>query len=47
MLSVSSAFFYICEKFIDFNPRYKIVQDSLKQANLLVAWADKQYQHLN
>jgi len=31
----------------DGNPRYAIVQDSLKQANFLVAWADKHYQNQN
>jgi len=29
----------------DGNPRYKIVQDSLKQAEMIIAWADKQYQN--
>ena len=28
----------------DGNPRYRIVQDSLEQANIIIAWADKQYQ---
>jgi len=29
----------------DGNPRYKIVQDSLDQAKLILDWADKQYQN--
>ena len=27
----------------DGNPRYKIVQDSLEQANIIIAWANRQY----
>jgi len=29
----------------DGNPRYKIVQDSLEQAKMIVAWAEKHYQN--
>jgi len=29
----------------DGNPRYKIVQDSLAQAKMLIAWAEKNYQN--
>jgi hypothetical protein len=29
----------------DGNQRYKIVQDSLEQANIIIAWAEKQYQN--
>jgi len=29
----------------DGNPRYKIVQDSLDQAKLILDWADKRYQN--
>ena len=29
----------------DGNPRYKIVQDSLDQAKMIVAWAEKHYQN--
>jgi hypothetical protein len=29
----------------DGNPRYKIVQDSLDQAKMILDWADKQYQN--
>jgi len=28
----------------DDNPRYKIVQDSLEQAKMIVSWAEKHYQ---
>jgi len=28
----------------DGNPRYKIVQDSLDQANIIISWAGKHYQ---
>jgi hypothetical protein len=29
----------------DGNPRYKMVQDSLEQASIMITWADKQYQN--
>ena len=29
----------------DGNPVYKVVQSSLQQADILIAWADKQYQN--
>jgi len=29
----------------DGNPVYKVVQSSLEQANILISWADKQYQN--
>jgi len=29
----------------DGNPRYKIVQDSLEQAKIILDWADKRYQN--
>ena len=29
----------------DGNPRYKIVQDSLDQAKMIIAWAEKRYQN--
>jgi len=29
----------------DGNPRYKIVQDSLEQAKMIVTWAEKHYQN--
>ena len=31
----------------DGNPVYKVVQGSLEQANILIAWADKHYQNQN
>ena len=29
----------------DGNPVYKVVQSSLEQANIMIAWANKHYQH--
>jgi hypothetical protein len=29
----------------DGNPRYKIVQDSMEQAKIIIDWADKRYQN--
>jgi len=29
----------------DGNPRYRMVQDSLEQGKIIIAWADKQYQN--
>ena len=29
----------------DGNPRFRVVQDSLEQAKIMIAWADKHYQN--